>query len=139
MFDDKAVVPGQKTKDDKPVLVSDYYGITGIPCPILIGADGKVISLNARGEELKEQLAKIYGPIEDEPAADEPAADEPAADEPAADEPAADETVTDESTAEKPAVQQQNTRQTRATTSRKSRMQKNRQHLKYRMQKMLNR
>ena len=69
MFDGKAVVPGLETKDGKPVTVSDYYGINAIPCPVLIGKDGKVLSLNARGEILKEQLVKIYGEVEEAPAA----------------------------------------------------------------------
>ncbi|MBR0237940.1 MAG: TlpA family protein disulfide reductase [Thermoguttaceae bacterium] len=64
MFDGKAVVPGLKTKSGDPILVSEYYGINGIPCPVLIGKDGKVISLNARGAELKKQLVKIYGEVE---------------------------------------------------------------------------
>ena len=64
MYDKNAVVPGVKNKDGKPVTVSEYYSITAIPCPVLIGKDGKVISLNARGAELKKQLVKIYGEVE---------------------------------------------------------------------------
>ena len=71
MFDSKAVIPGLKTRSGEPIMVSDYYAINGIPCPVLIGKDGKVISLNARGNELKEQLVKIYGEVEGLDAADD--------------------------------------------------------------------
>ena len=37
-----------------------YYGISGIPTVILIGRDGNVITLNARGEKLGEQLDAIF-------------------------------------------------------------------------------
>ena len=80
MFDEKAVIPNPQSKDGKPIPVSVYYGINGIPCPVLIGADGKVLSLNARGEELDEQLAKIYGEVKEEAPAEEakPAEETPA-------------------------------------------------------------
>ncbi|MBR6436763.1 MAG: TlpA family protein disulfide reductase, partial [Thermoguttaceae bacterium] len=76
MFDSEAVVPDMKTSDGKPVLVSEYYGINAIPCPVLIGKDGKVISLNARGNELKKQLIKIYGEVEGLDAKDDEEDDE---------------------------------------------------------------
>ncbi len=60
MFDGKAVVPGQKTKSGEPITVSEYYGINGIPCPVLIGKDGKVLSLDARGPELEKLLTQIF-------------------------------------------------------------------------------
>jgi len=41
-----------------------YYGIMGIPSVILIDKEGKVISLNARGEELGRLLEKELGPVE---------------------------------------------------------------------------
>ena len=41
--------------------LSTYYGISGIPTVILIGRDGNVITLNARGPELGKQLDKIFG------------------------------------------------------------------------------
>lgn len=41
-----------------------HYGISGIPTCILINAEGKVVSLQARGGELEEQLAKLLGPAE---------------------------------------------------------------------------
>jgi thiol-disulfide isomerase/thioredoxin len=37
-----------------------YYGITGIPTVILVGRDGKVVSMDVRGEKLGEELAKIF-------------------------------------------------------------------------------
>ncbi len=44
--------------------LSEYYGITSIPTVILIGADGKVLSTHARGEELGRLLAEALGPAE---------------------------------------------------------------------------
>ncbi|NQW48222.1 MAG: TlpA family protein disulfide reductase [Planctomycetes bacterium] len=41
--------------------LATYYGISGIPTVILIGRDGKVVSLDARGEKLGEQLDKLFG------------------------------------------------------------------------------
>jgi len=40
--------------------LATYYGISGIPTVILIGRDGNVITLNARGEKLGEQLDVIF-------------------------------------------------------------------------------
>ena len=40
--------------------LATYYGITGIPQLILIGRDGNVITLNARGEKLGERLAELF-------------------------------------------------------------------------------
>lgn len=37
-----------------------FYGITGIPQLILIGRDGNVITLNARGRKLAEELEKLF-------------------------------------------------------------------------------
>ena len=39
--------------------LATYYGVFGIPQLILVGKDGKVISLNVRGPDLGEQLAKL--------------------------------------------------------------------------------
>jgi thiol-disulfide isomerase/thioredoxin len=36
------------------------YGVSGIPTVILVGRDGKVVSLDARGEKLGEQLDKLF-------------------------------------------------------------------------------
>jgi len=43
-----------------------YYGIQGIPTVILVGADGKVVSLSARGPELSKQLLLLLGEPEAE-------------------------------------------------------------------------
>jgi thiol-disulfide isomerase/thioredoxin len=45
-----------------------YYGISAIPTTILVGRDGKVISLAARGPELSRLLEKLIGPAEPAPA-----------------------------------------------------------------------
>jgi thiol-disulfide isomerase/thioredoxin len=41
--------------------MADRYGITGIPKCILIGRDGTVVSLNARGRRLADLLAEQFG------------------------------------------------------------------------------
>jgi thiol-disulfide isomerase/thioredoxin len=51
--------------DGKPSPTVSYYGIMGIPTMVLVGKDGKVISLTARGEELKKELEKLLGPVEE--------------------------------------------------------------------------
>jgi thiol-disulfide isomerase/thioredoxin len=43
---------------------AEYYAISSIPTVILVGKDGKVVSLNARGEALGEHLEKLLGPTE---------------------------------------------------------------------------
>ena len=48
-------------KAKKFVDLSQYYGIAGIPTMILVGKDGKVLSVNARGPEL-ERLLKAQFP-----------------------------------------------------------------------------
>ncbi|MFM1996682.1 MAG: hypothetical protein RLZZ111_1069 [Planctomycetota bacterium] len=40
--------------------LATYYGISGIPTVVLIGRDGNVITLDARGEKLGEQLDKLF-------------------------------------------------------------------------------
>lgn len=51
-----------------------YYGITGIPTAILVGKDGKVINMNARGPVLGEELEKLLGPPAEKPADEKAAA-----------------------------------------------------------------
>jgi len=46
--------------------MATYYGTFTIPQMILIGKDGKVLSLNARGKLLSEKLAELIGPAEEE-------------------------------------------------------------------------
>lgn len=48
--------------------ISSYYGVNAIPCCILIGADGKVISIKARGKVLEDELEKIFGKLPQKPA-----------------------------------------------------------------------
>lgn len=54
---------------DHPLV--EYYAINGIPTAILVDADGRVVDMNARGRNLREQLQKLLGdPVEqkEEPA-----------------------------------------------------------------------
>ena len=44
------------------------YGVFGIPCMILVGKDGKVLDIEARGERLEELLEKQFGEETDAPA-----------------------------------------------------------------------
>ena len=43
--------------------MADFCGVEGIPCMILLGKDGKVISTNARGEELEKLLGELLGAV----------------------------------------------------------------------------
>ncbi len=43
--------------------VADYYGVMGIPLMVLVGADGKVVSIQARGPALAELLEARFGPV----------------------------------------------------------------------------
>ena len=61
MFESKAVIPGMKTVTGQPVPFNKFYGIYKVPRPILIGKDGKVVTINARGPELERRLKDIYG------------------------------------------------------------------------------
>lgn len=63
MFENNAVIPGMKTVTGQPVPFNKYYGIYKIPRPILIGKDGKVVTVNARGPELERRLKEIYGDV----------------------------------------------------------------------------
>jgi len=44
------------------------YGVFGIPCMILVGKDGKVVDIHARGERLEELLEKQFATEEPPPA-----------------------------------------------------------------------
>lgn len=61
MFVEDAIIPAEMTEDGIPIAVSEYYNITSIPYPILLDAEGKVITFEARGKELERQLVKIFG------------------------------------------------------------------------------
>jgi thiol-disulfide isomerase/thioredoxin len=47
--------------------MSAYYGVLSFPTALLVGKDGTVVSLTARGEKLQELLAKMLGPAGDGP------------------------------------------------------------------------
>jgi len=53
----------EPSKDGQPASqpTSAYYGVSAIPTAILVGRDGKVVSLEARGETLSELLEKLIG------------------------------------------------------------------------------
>jgi len=44
--------------------LATYYGIRSIPTAILVDREGRVVSLNARGPELRRLLEKYLGPAE---------------------------------------------------------------------------
>ncbi|MEI8380116.1 MAG: TlpA disulfide reductase family protein [Planctomycetota bacterium] len=44
--------------------MAQFYGINSIPAAILVDKEGKVITLQARGEELTKQLEKLLGKVE---------------------------------------------------------------------------
>jgi peroxiredoxin len=78
-FVKKEEVPWAICRDvDSPTKVSDYYGIHGYPTMILVGRDGKVISLNARGSGLgplvEKALAAAAGEIADKSSGGKPSA-----------------------------------------------------------------
>lgn len=52
-----------------------YYGISGIPTAILVDKDGKVVSMNARGQALNQLLKELLGPADDKPAGDQSESD----------------------------------------------------------------
>ncbi|MFM7109445.1 MAG: TlpA family protein disulfide reductase [Planctomycetaceae bacterium] len=70
--DDRAALEKYVAKEEIPWLIlhekdaeggnalARHYGITGIPQLILIGRDGNVITLNARGPKLAEELEKLF-------------------------------------------------------------------------------
>jgi thiol-disulfide isomerase/thioredoxin len=60
-----------------------YYGVFGIPTAILLGKDGRAVSLNARGPELMNQLEKLLGPAETKPEESKPASGKSATNKPA--------------------------------------------------------
>ncbi len=46
---------------DAQTIPTDLYGIQGIPCILIIGPDGTIISRDKQGDELKADVAKIFG------------------------------------------------------------------------------
>jgi len=53
---------GAAAEDDSLKSMSTHYGVFGIPMFVLIGADGKVVTMNPRGPMLGEELEKLLGP-----------------------------------------------------------------------------
>ena len=51
---------------------AEYYGVVGIPTMFLVGKDGKVLSVSARGPKLAEELEKLLGPAEEKAEAEVP-------------------------------------------------------------------
>ncbi len=41
--------------------LSDRFGVEGIPAMLLVGRDGKVITLKARGDDLAKELERLLG------------------------------------------------------------------------------
>jgi len=50
-----------------PSPTVEHYGVMSIPTMILVDKQGKVVSLRARGENLREELTKLIGPMEEKP------------------------------------------------------------------------
>ena len=56
-----------ETKDEHGgSSMADYYGIIGIPAVFLVDKEGKVVTLQARGEKLGMELARLLGPAKGE-------------------------------------------------------------------------
>ena len=47
--------------------MATHYGVMGIPELILVGRDGKVLSMEVRGPRLRQHLEKLLGPVEEKP------------------------------------------------------------------------
>ncbi len=69
---------------DGPSPTIEHYGISAWPTVLLVDRDGKVVSLNARGKTLRDELKRLLGPIQEKPAEEKPAADKPKKDKPKA-------------------------------------------------------
>ena len=50
----------KKLEEQNKITMAKTYAVTSIPEMILIGRDGKVVLLNARGEVLEEKLAELF-------------------------------------------------------------------------------
>ena len=61
--------PGEAGESEN--AIADYYGVSGIPTMFLIGRSGKVVSIRARGEALRQQLAEMFEASDEKPVATE--------------------------------------------------------------------
>lgn len=99
--------------EDSPGLsqpLAMQFGISTVPVALLVDQEGRLISLEARGDDLAAWLERLLGPadITKAAAAEEPAAESPSADKadeaaPAEEKPAEEKPSTDASGAENPA------------------------------------
>ena len=55
------IVSDEEGKRGWDAPLADYYGVSGIPCAILVDKKGIVVSLGARGKELDKQLEILLG------------------------------------------------------------------------------
>ena len=69
------VVDKNPDSDGERETLGSRYGIFGIPSMMLIGRDGKVVTLQARGQALDKSLETLIGPIEEEKPEDAAAED----------------------------------------------------------------
>ncbi|MBN2021446.1 MAG: TlpA family protein disulfide reductase [Pirellulales bacterium] len=77
-----AIVYEERDPDNEDqVTNATYYGIMAIPTVFLVDKEGKVIATNVRGPKLRQELEKIFGPVEKTPEKEEAPADAPAKDE----------------------------------------------------------
>jgi len=60
------IVDKNPDSDSERETLGSRYGIFGIPSMMLIGRDGKVITLQARGQALDKALETLIGPLEEE-------------------------------------------------------------------------
>ena len=54
----------QLHQEEEGNKLAEYYGISAIPFIALVNKEGKVVTLDARGRRLHEELEKLLGPIE---------------------------------------------------------------------------
>jgi thiol-disulfide isomerase/thioredoxin len=54
----------QLHEEGGPNKLAAHYGVNAIPFMALVGRDGKVISIEARGRDLHRELEKLFGPAE---------------------------------------------------------------------------
>ncbi|MCL2744509.1 MAG: redoxin family protein [Planctomycetaceae bacterium] len=54
------ILADEKRKETKQMTMINRFAISRVPCCILVGRDGKVISTEARGEKLEEELKRLF-------------------------------------------------------------------------------